>query len=86
MIQLHPQVPAALKLHAQGKLSLEPMLIEDPRDLAGVPADLIDAFLELVEFLDHDDRDHHIVFLERKDRPRIVEQHVGIQYEYFFHS
>ncbi len=79
VVELHAQGPAPVELHALGELPFLPVLVQDPRDLARVSADFVDPFLELVQFLDHHDGDGHIVVLEGKDRPRIMEQHIGVQ-------
>ena len=84
VVQLHAQTAAAVERHSLGQLALLTELVEDPRDLARIPAHFVDAFLELVQLFDHHDRNGHVVVLEGEDRPGIMEQHIGIKYEYFF--
>ena len=58
---------------------LAAMLVEQPRDLARVAAELGLVFLERVDLFDHVDRDDHRVVGKRVERACVVKQHVGVQ-------
>ena len=56
----------------------------DPAEkLAGLEVDVFVAPLELVEFLEHRDRDRDVVFLEIPDAAAVVEDHVRVEHEQF---
>ena len=60
-------------------------LVEDARQRARVAPHLAHLSLELVDLLDHVDRDHDVVVLELVDRLRVVEENVRVEHEDFLH-
>ncbi len=54
-------------------------LVEEASDGPGVAPELAHVPLELVDLLDHVDRDHDLVLFELLDGPGIVEEHVRVQ-------
>jgi len=58
-----------------------PQLVERADDLARVAARLVVVLLELVQLLDHRERDDDLVLLELEDRLRVVQQHVRVEHE-----
>ncbi len=72
--------------HALPELPLDAELVEVARDLAGVAAQRREVALEVVDLLDHVDRDDDVVVVEPEDAARIVEQDVGVEDEVLFHD
>ena len=58
-----------------------PELVERADHLARVAARLVVVLLELVQLLDHRERDDDLVLLELEDRLRVVQQHVRVEHE-----
>ena len=53
--------------------------IEPAEEFAGLKIDVFVAPLELVEFLEHRERDRHIMFFEIMDAAVVVEDHIGVE-------
>lgn len=86
-LQGDPQTAARGQRHPVGEVGPDGAeAIELARDLAGVTAELRELLLELVDLLDHVDRDHHVVVGEVEDRARVVEEDVGIENEILLHG
>ncbi len=64
-----------------GERALDAMLVEVAGDLAGVATQLAHVLLELVELFDDVDRNDDRVVIEAVDRPRVVQQNVGVENE-----
>ncbi len=81
VIALNPQGAAAAERHrfAQPTGAALPQLLEQPQGGAGVAADLVRARLLGVELLHHDERQHDLVLVEAEQRPRVGQQHAGVQ-------
>ena len=47
----------------------------------GVGADLVETGLLPVQLLDHDEREHHVVFIESERGLGVGEQDAGVEYE-----
>ena len=58
-------------------------LVQQAGQLAGVAAALRGLLLELIDLLENEDREDHLVVGELEDRPRVVDQDVGVQDEVF---
>ena len=65
---------------------LAPKIVQVAGNLARVSAELRQVALELIDLLDHVDRDHHLVVVEVKEGPRVVQEHVGVEDEVLAHS
>ena len=61
-------------------------LVEQARDRAGVAAPLRALALELIDLLDHVDRDDDVVVLEPEDGVGVVKQDVGVEDVVLLHS
>src|SRR5918911_1095619 len=61
-------------------------LVEITRHLARVAAERREIALEVVDLLDHVDRDDDVVVTEAEDRPRVVEQDIRVEDEVLLHS
>ena len=55
--------------------------VEGANRLPGVATGFVVVLLEPVQFLDHGQWDHHLMFGEFEQRVRVVEKHIGIQNE-----
>ena len=58
---------------------LEPKIVEQAQRLTGEPAQLVVVAFGL-QFADHHQRDHHLVFGEPAARPRVGQQHGGVEH------
>ena len=76
---LHAQRAAAWERYARPEVPLLAKRVELPGNGARGAATFVQLALELVELLDHRDRQHQIVFVEHEERPGIVEEHVGVK-------
>ena len=53
--------------------------VQIPHESTRVVSELVGTFLELVQFLDHSDRDHYVIILELAYSFVVVEDDVGVQ-------
>src|SRR5205085_11673966 len=75
-----PQRAAVLQRDALGERAvLLAKRVQRPRHLAGVAAQLGEIALELVDLLDDVDGDDDVVVFELEQRPRVVEEDVGVE-------
>ena len=86
VVELDAQPPARGKRHARRQAARLAHLVEFLGHDAGVSPDLVLPFLLVVDFLDDGHGDDHLVVLEGKEGPRVVKQHVRVQYECFYHG
>ena len=75
------QTPAALERHAllQRLVGSLAQLVDETREHAGVTPELVHVALEVVDLFDDVDREDDFVVIELEDRPRVVQQDVGVQ-------
>lgn len=74
--------PAGLRDgHAVGEVALLSQRVEQPDGRPRVAAEVVGAALELVELLDHVERDDDLVLLEHVQRVGVVQQDVGVDDE-----
>lgn len=59
-------------------MALFAQIVKVADHLASVTADVVALFLELVQFLQHRERDYHLVVGKRKYRLRVVQQDVRV--------
>ncbi len=81
VVQLHPQ-RAALVVDGQRLVQpavLDPQVVQDPQRVAGEPAELGVVPLAL-QLGDHHQRQDHLVLGETQDRPRVGQQHRGVDH------
>ena len=83
--------PAAARRWAAGapsdrRCAARPEAVQHARHLAGVAPALRGLLLELVDLLEDEDRDHHLVVLELQDRAGVVDQDVGVENEVLRHG
>ena len=67
--------------HAPGQVARLAQAIQVADGLAGVAGHLVLALLELVELLDHRERDDDIVLLEHKQGFGVVDKHIRVEHE-----
>ena len=86
VVELDAQPPARGKRHACRQTTRLAHPVELLGNDTGVAPDFVLPFLLVVDFLDDGHGDDHLVVFEGKEGPRVVKQHVRVQYVCFYHG
>src|SRR6056297_553683 len=86
IIQEYLENGSILHLHPLMNIPLPRESVQEPDRMTGISSPFITEGLQLVQFLQNPERYNHLVFLERENRVRFVNEYIRVNNESFYPS